>query len=66
MTQMEMKQKSVRSNQLRTWIMLPAVLGVLLFIAFLTINDLVGTTLLYLGMVVMGLVLGYYLAGRNL
>jgi hypothetical protein len=66
MTNLEMKQRMVRTNQIRFWIIFPALLGVFTFIAFMSINDVLGTALLFLGVVIVGLGLGYFAAGHNM
>ena len=65
MTNVEMKQRIVRNNQIRFWIIFPVLLGVFTFIIFLSIRDVLGTALLFLGVVIVGLGLGYFVAGHN-
>jgi hypothetical protein len=66
MTNIEMKQRIVRTNQMRFWIIFPALLGVFTLIIFMSINDVLGTALLFLGVVIVGLGLGYFAAGHKL
>lgn len=66
MSNMEMRQRMIRSNQIKFWIMFPALLGVFAFIIFMSINDVLGTALLFLGVMIVGLGLGYFVAGHNM
>jgi uncharacterized membrane protein len=64
MTPSEITHKSVRFNQKKVWVLLPTLLGVFALISFMTINDWLSTALIFLGVVFVGLGLGYFLAGH--
>jgi hypothetical protein len=61
-----MKRRIVRSDPIKFWILFPALLGMFAFINFMSINDVIGTALLFFGVVFVGFVLGYFVVGNNM